>query len=238
MTKAKSFSKFGNTRYFQTIDSHLKAYFVGFISSDGCINSGRFNKNQKSVDRLSIIIHTQDIALLELLKSELNAENKIGINENTKLASFQIVSQELCDDLRQYGLDYRKTFNLGNIIPLVPEEFRNSLILGMLDGDGCLYRLKRTTRLANGTTKVTHYPVIIFNGTEPLLRGIAEYFGIETPNIRAIKSIYEFRVYKEVDRDKIIGLMYRNSPFFLQRKLDKYKLSQDETISSSNITLE
>ena len=51
----------GNVKYFQNIDTHQKAYFLGFIAADGAIVN----------NTLTITIHKKDIELLEKLKSEI-----------------------------------------------------------------------------------------------------------------------------------------------------------------------
>ena len=217
MSKAERFTKSGNTRYFQNIDSHIKAYFVGFIAADGCINK----PSRGGQDRLSIGLHIQDRVILETLKQELNAPNKISSATET-MVQLQISCQELCDDLRQYGIDYRKTFNMPNIIPLIPEEFRNSLILGILDGDGCIYQQKRITKYVDGSSMPYYTPTIIFNGSRELLEGIADHFGISKDYVREIKSICEFRIQLKVLRDRVFSLLHRDCPFFLVRKHDKF----------------
>lgn len=217
MAKAEPFSKSGNTRYFQHIDSHLKAYFIGFIAADGCINK----PSRGGQDRLSIGIHIKDLPLLELLKSELNASCKIS-NATPSMVQLQITSQQLCDDLRQYGLDYRKTFNMPNITPLIPEEYRNSLLLGLLDGDGCIYQQTRITKYGDGTSKPYYTPTIIFNGSRELLNGVADYLGISRDYIRPIKSICEFRVQLKELRERVFTLLYKDCPFYLVRKHNKF----------------
>ena len=56
----------GNTRYFQKIDSNLKAYFLGFIAADGYIQY--FAKNCIG---LSITLNIKDKIILDKLKSEI-----------------------------------------------------------------------------------------------------------------------------------------------------------------------
>jgi len=217
MAKAERFTKSGNTRYFQHIDSHLKAYFVGFIAADGCINK----PSRGGQDRLSIGLHIQDQIVLEILKSELNAPNNIS-NATSTMVQLQISCQELCDDLRQYGIDYRKTLNMPNILPLVPEEFRNSLLLGIMDGDGCIYQQKRNIKYVDGTTKPYYTPTIIFNGSRALLEGIADYLEISKDYVREIKSICEFRVQLKELRERVFTLLYKDCPFYLIRKHNKF----------------
>jgi len=53
----------GNIRYFENIDSQLKAYFLGFITADGCLQSNGSNSYG-----LTITIHSKDKIVLEKLK--------------------------------------------------------------------------------------------------------------------------------------------------------------------------
>jgi len=60
-----------NYAYFHHIDTEEKAYWLGFLTADGCITTGH---------RISIHLGTIDCSHLYKLKSALNATHKVSIN--------------------------------------------------------------------------------------------------------------------------------------------------------------
>ena len=74
-----------NQHYFDNIDSHNKAYLLGFIYADGCINKNNC---------LSIAVHENDVNLLEYYKKELNISKSIRkiLTNKTIMAILDICS--------------------------------------------------------------------------------------------------------------------------------------------------
>lgn len=129
-----------NENYFEKIDTNEKAYWLGFIAADG--NLYRRDGHQGMI---SIAIHEQDIELLENFKAELNTTKPISLNqdkrrENTTMATLQISSDKMFNQLLEKGIGLRKTFdlNLFYIFQHIPIKFYPSFILGYFDGDGSI----------------------------------------------------------------------------------------------------
>ena len=124
--------------YFKYIDSHNKAYFLGFICADGCIY--RRNDHQ---GMLSIAVKDIDIEILNNFKQSIKTSKPISIvkqSEKTTMATLQLTSDILVEDLLELGVGVRKTFDLSikNIIQKMPKKFIPSFILGYFDGDGSI----------------------------------------------------------------------------------------------------
>lgn len=119
-----------NERYFENIDTDTKAYFLGFIASDGCI----YHTDKNKQDILRICIQKEDISVLKKLKEELMTDKPIHIDRD-KYASIEIVSNALCNDLRKYNIVPNKTYKF-----LCPDILDDKYILpflrGYVDGDG------------------------------------------------------------------------------------------------------
>jgi hypothetical protein len=222
----------GNPRYFQTLDSHEKAYFVGFIAADGCIVD---HSNTGGNDALAINIHSKDRLILEELRKALELEHPLYEITTKNQVAVRVTSQTLCDDLRQYGLDYRKSLTMGNIFPRIPEEFRDSFALGYLDGDGSIYIKRYKYKSVKSSNAVEYqYPSLSVCGTREFLIGFTEHFGISDSRIRLKNSIHELNVDKLEDFWSIYCRIYSKCPIFLQRKRDVvHRLGQVQTISSS-----
>jgi LAGLIDADG-like domain len=117
--------------YFAEIDSHLKAYILGWIASDGCISS---SNGHQARNEISLKLHQKDQAAVELVRDELAPLHAViprGI-----MMEFRVSSARMKKDLDRLGLTPRKSLTLR--YPDIPGYLDNSFILGCFDGDGCL----------------------------------------------------------------------------------------------------
>lgn len=157
---------------------------------------------------------------------EIKAKNQVAI---------RVTCQELCDDLKQYGLGYRKSLTMGNIFPLIPEEFRDSFALGYNDGDGCIYiKTSKYFTKKRGVEKIYSYPAFGICGTKEFLLGFAEHFNLSNISIVNHRSIQGLHINSRDDFWKVYHRLYANAPICLARKRDVVNsFLQDQTISSS-----
>lgn len=123
-----------NDTYFSIIDTPQKAYWLGFISADGCIYRG--------ADRtamLSISLNKKDEEILFRIREVLDTDKPIYYDKNN-MATLQISSDKLCDDLLKIGIGVRKTFDFSPtlIFNNIPSKFFPSFLLGYFDGDGSI----------------------------------------------------------------------------------------------------
>jgi hypothetical protein len=187
--------------YFENINTHEKAYVLGFFAADGYLkmykNSIRFR------------IHPKDISILNFIKSEMDTDYKITYTKQG-YAEFGITRKTLHDQLVRLGFNNNKSRDC--IFPDIPEEFYNSFILGLFDGDGSVWVRSKTRRGLGvnllGTVPVIdkiidliskegvdcHYDFLPNNYTKRL------YFGSE----KSVKNFYNY--------------IYRNCKFSSKRK--------------------
>lgn len=219
----------GNTRYFQKIDSNLKAYFLGFIAADGCIQY--FDKNCIG---LSITLNIKDKIILDKLKSEIGNEHEIRVwsrkqTFNPSVLStfcrFQLANKQLAEDIKQYGIDEKKSLTIGNIVPNIPKQYRKAFILGYFDGDGCV--MEQKGRIKWNKTKEIFYQVnsnvlvINIRGTKDFLFGIATELKLENYALKKYDSTYRLVIAKKSEVKKFFTV-YENQSFFLERKYNKF----------------
>lgn len=120
-----------NQNYFSDIDNDDKAYFLGFISSDGCL----YTPNDGRQKILTISIHQQDEAILKVFQDDLQTTKPIG--RLGDMCNLSISSDKIVDDIVSLGItQHKKTY--GNIIPEIDEKYFFSFIRGMIDGDGTI----------------------------------------------------------------------------------------------------
>ena len=239
-----------NTQYFKEINSYNKAYLLGFLAADGAIVQNK-NTNTKT---LTITIHAKDIAILELLKLELNSSLNIkDINYKSKsLQSYKLdvnhkrfntSKKEIINDLESYSLTSNKSLTMPNLILNIPKNYRKAFILGYFDGDGCFIdsKVTRKRKYLKKDGSISEYigekynSYISIKGTKEFLQGIVDELQIQSYNIKQIsnQNIYTLIIIKNLDILKFYDC-YNYCDFYLQRKKDKFtrKIIQVQTISS------
>ena len=221
----------GNTRYFQKCDSYIKAYLLGFIAADGCLQTNGANSYG-----LTITIKDTDIQILERLKLEIGSENPISLikspmshdkSKNKAHCRFQLFNKELFKDLESYGLASRKSTTMPNIIGNIPKRYRKSFIIGYLDGDGSISNKTQRSQC-----------MVSFRGTYDFLEGVAQElklskYWLVKDKQKNCSSLVFWRKADLINFAKI----YKNLDFFLTRKYERLssflKIDKDETISPS-----
>lgn len=120
--------------YFSIIDTPQKAYWLGFISADGCIY-----RRDGHVAMLTISLNKKDEEILFRLKKDLNTNKPIYYSKDD-MATLQISSDKICDDLLKIGIGVRKTFDFSPLLIFnnIPSKFFPSFMLGYFDGDGSI----------------------------------------------------------------------------------------------------
>ena len=155
-----------NENYFEKIDSNDKAYFLGFILTDGNVS---LNEN---IIRLSL--SSKDEEILNIFKEKTGNENKICIREDERHSerTFQLKSKKWKDDLAKYGIVPQKTFI--SEMPILSADMMPHLIRGMIDGDGWI-------------SFNSHQ--IGFCGNEKTVNQLKEYL-VKTLNVYDVKIIH------------------------------------------------
>lgn len=206
-----------NTRIFKEIDSEEKAYWLGFLMADGCINSktscGRYSK-------VTILLKSSDIGHLEKFKDFVGCKNKIctkvvsnhKLGIESEISSISVSSVEMVDDLISHKVTPNKTGF--EVIPnTVPFELIRHFLRGYFDGDGSF---TQGHRISIGSSSLA------------ILKQICDY----TLNVIGENfTIYEENYYKvpfwKIDsnhcgRNKnFLTHLYKDSNIYLERKYVK-----------------
>lgn len=138
-----------NNRYFQNIDTPLKAYFLGFIFADGWICANPEIRNYE----FGIELQSGDRYILDKLNEELGNVHKIYHTEPEKAIicgkivnrghtdTLRVYSKPLVEDLIVNGISTNKTQK--DIVPHVSDEFFFDFLRGYIDGDGCYWNTRQ-----------------------------------------------------------------------------------------------
>lgn len=122
-----------NHDYFETIDTEKKAYFLGLITADGCV----YKPTVKGQMQLHLQLKNNDEYIIKKLLEELNL-TKQKINNYQNLSKLCICSDKICNDLKKYGIEQRKTYTL-KFPQNIPQNMFRHYLRGYFDGDGCVF---------------------------------------------------------------------------------------------------
>ena len=179
-----------NEHYFENIDSYDKAYFLGFIGSDGCV----FYPKDTRQSIVKICIQKQDIKILELFKEKLNSDKPIYVGD---YATFEVSSDIMANDLYNLGLSNRKTYD--NCIANIDDKFMPHLLRGYFDGDGHVSNIEDSKWAADVRVQITGY--------EKNMKKIQDY--LNKKNIFT-SFVEDKRKYNSTTNDKFGNLVFTN----------------------------
>ncbi len=212
-----------NENYFDNIDSHEKAYILGFLITDGC--------NSPQSRHFSLKLKSNDIHIIEQINRILTKNKPIICRKEKKgeYASLYIHNSKMSNRLVELGLPRAKTFKIK------PEdwmmgEFSNSAILGMMDGDGSFYKRVRFQRNAKNPDISWTFSFI---GMKCICEMMQKIFK-EKLNVNGClgeiakyknnpeKPLCTIRVYGNRQNQILMDWLYKDSPLKLQRKYNNY----------------
>lgn len=192
--------------YFDVIDSEYKAYFLGLLITDGCVDD----------KRVRICLKSEDKYILDIFKRELKVKNLYYDPRKSGTYSLEISSKYMVNSLNKYGIIKNKTYLLKRI-PLenIPNKYINHFFRGIFDGDGCIsYSEKWKYRLS-----VTEYNYSLVEQIRDELDKITKR------NIH--RKIQKANSYfccwnKKNDIKNILDFLYKDATIYLKRKHDRY----------------
>lgn len=194
-----------NENFFDCINCESKAYFLGLMYADGCIQA---NGNSW---RIRLSINLCDIDIVQKMKEELDFNGKIyrSKNRSKNRSTLQLSNKRLGDGLVKQGCIPNKS-----LIIECPKNLPNKLIRhfirGYFDGDGCLTISGKSAR----------FTII---GTESVIKSIADEFNkIDVHCTLFInKNNHVLSVSGNRQIDRLLKWLYKDANFYMQRKFDK-----------------
>lgn len=122
-----------NHNYFNKIDTQEKAYWLGWMASDGFVVRDRHNHV------IGLCLQERDREILNGFRDAIGADNPIRTithkNGKTYL-DIRVVSLQMVMDLAELGVVPNKSLILKK--PEIPVEFEWDFFRGVFDGDGCV----------------------------------------------------------------------------------------------------
>lgn len=208
--------------FFSVIDSNLKAYFLGFIFADGYVAQASAKKGAI----ITIEISYKDIDVLIAFAQSVKYSGDIKVTykkrgeEIYKYALINLCSKKMSEDLLALGLLNNKTKNIS--FPSVSKKFIPSFMLGFSDGDGSVF-YNQATRGNSQWRLVCHENLV-----EPIKKIIYEVTKTQ-PCVQSHWRTSYIKVISLGGRSALNWLewMYKDAPFTLSRKKEKYEKIQN-----------
>ena len=199
-----------NEEYFKNIDTEEKAYWLGFIASDGCVY-----KNSNAW-RLQINLKGSDIEHLSKLQKAIGSNYKIAekIVGTSEVCQLKINSKIICEDLISLGIVERKSLIVR--MPKIEDNLKRHFIRGYFDGDGNIknFEDKNSRHRYNFNIVGGEEMLNSINNAMPCtldlykLKRVNPIFSLETTSREKLKEIYDF--------------LYKDATVYLERKKDVF----------------
>lgn len=208
--------------FFETIDTEEKAYWLGFLLTDGYITQG---ERAKRPTRVGLGLQDRDVGQLRKFLLSIGARNEICYDKSTNARKLLVTSAKMCADLAKYGVVPRKTGRCYKS-DLIPKHLERHFWRGCIDGDGCLseHRSYRSNRKPvwelslsfAGNTKLCYQ-------FRKFCNGICSKYNGSMSELKS-KNGKKYRIIRFSTRQayNIMVILYEESNFFLTRKFDKY----------------
>ena len=185
---------------FKKIDTEEKAYWLGFLSADGCVHDGY----------VKITLQQKDYGHLEKFKSFLNFKGQIKTYnyKEHQYCSIAIGNRTLYEDLIKLGCCERKSLILKPCV-FIPEEYIFDYIRGYWDGDGGISYSEKSNRWQAYCTS-----------TKEMLDFFVKKMEINTKPFleHRCKNTYRIHFNGRINVYKKMFLLYNDATIYLDRK--------------------
>jgi hypothetical protein len=202
------------SNYFSEIDSPEKAYWLGFLFTDGSVD------HYKTTGRIRLQLQERDKEILEKFKEDLCLDCKIiyDIRNNSTCCSVEFTDEQIYNDLANYDIIPRKTYEIDHIpYKKVPKKYWESYALGLFDGDGSLSCNNDCSK--DVTLNYTAYHETEVQDFQELINTL---IGKEEKNKNFFTSAWHTQWRGRLQVLKILSILYEKCPRHLERKYQKY----------------
>jgi intein-encoded DNA endonuclease-like protein len=206
-----------NEKYFESIDTQEKAYWLGFLYADGCVLERHDNNGNHKGTVMELALKKDDEEHLRSFLYDIGAnypiKNRTVLCRNKKFDAVRTIisNTEFCKHLIAHGCVPNKTFVLQP--PDIDDALVPHFIRGYFDGDGSLS--------FNNETKSRALNLL---GTKELLEFIKEKSGI-SKNIHVHKvkdeNVYCISINGKESMKTFCQFIYADKTVFLERKWKK-----------------
>lgn len=209
-----------NKSYFDIIDTEEKAYWLGFIYADGCVQ--KVSKQDKRPNRMRINLTNSDASHLEKLNKSIDSTypittfkpNKHTYSDN-EMCYIAINSVEFVFHLTKHGVHERKTHSCEFPFTSMPQSLYRHFIRGVFDGDGTVH---------TAGTAFAKFRIIgnlnFINSIQSIL--MSELQLTKTKLIEEKGDMFSLDYGGRNNLKKIFNYLYEDATIYLDRKYNKF----------------
>ena len=207
---------------FENIDSHDKAYWLGFLFADGYVSNKKGKDGGTKGINIELCLKEEDYYHVHnfatFIKSNYPVKKKVVKLNDKEFIAYRvcIASVKMGNDLISHGCTPNKSLTLK-----YPENFDEkyfpSFLLGYWDGDGCLsFNLHEDGKYNNLVSMMGTFEFL------SIIKEKLEINGIKTRRIyKSISKAYTLEISNYSHSD-FFNLVYHKSSYMLGRKFDKF----------------
>lgn len=203
--------------FFDKIDTHEKAYWLGFLLADGNIDKSNYS--------IRIGLQWRDAEHLKKLRRTIKYGGSVKhykFIQNNKIrekAHLGLASKYLCNSLAKIGWHEFKKYGKTSILEKVEHKVSISLIRGLIDGDGSIGNGVDTRR---NNYAFLHFTDLHKNVVEWFVQWMSKHFQIPKMKVRANNSAWAVRYGSIKQLQIILPEIYAVEPW-LRRKKEKVR---------------
>ncbi len=203
LSKGQPVRDSGFVTFFDSIDTPVKAYFLGLLAADGWLH--------KKMTHIGLTVQPGDINILECFIQELGTPINILEKKDAskRLIAYEmfICSMHMCQTLSSWGITSGKSRTLELLQP-IPFPLQRHFVRGVWDGDG----------------HVTNVDYGLVSGSEAFINqveGMIHAAGLEITK-RYDRSSNCHRLYGGRTNPETVRWMYHDAYPVLKRKADQF----------------
>ena len=222
-----------NDNYLDAIDSEDKAYFLGWMLSDGNVCN----------NHLTLKLNYNDEYIIKEMFGKFSTGHTVTIDKNGR--AMQVSSTKLINSLKSLGCVENKTV-VGFNLPNIPNDLFKHFVRGYFDGDGSIgIRSARPNQLQISICSVDNNflnqlknKLLEFNINSQIYKENRSGISLKTPtnesNINC-KDMFRIVFPTHEERLKFYDFIYSQCTIKLQRKYDKYTEYYQNTIAAHEL---
>lgn len=210
-SRARLFSPSLDEDYFEQIDSPAKAYFLGLITTDGCVF---WKKNGSAF--LTISLKASDRYILEAFMSEIRCNRRLVYDRRANCYTATVSSNKVVTDLAKYAVVPKSS--LTQLFPSnIPSLYVGDYLRGLIDGDGSYGFYSRPRR------RVHKKSVRMCSGSKQFISAFIECISkvagaSQVAILQEESHLFTCAWYSNDDVEAIISLLYAHGGYCLTRK--------------------
>ena len=216
-----------NYHFFDNIDTEEKAYWLGFLITDGWI----YYRQDTNSGVVGVELQYGDINHLKKFNKQLNGNYRItdrwkecsisNTNKKNHMCKLRIYSLNMYKALNNLGLSSDKTYSVG--FPDIPSDLMRHFLRGLFDGDGGFCLTNKTFNI-DITTASDKMQKDFIDFTRSIGIHFYDYSHISSYGVLTHRPT----INQISDKLKFLDYLYKDCNIYLDRKYKKYLKAKEK----------